>query len=268
MADEHAIARYRHWYRKLLRLYARPYRERFAETMEQTFNDLCRERASTGKGLIGFVLWMFVETSVGIIRENIRFIIMQNITRRLVVWAAVVALILMVPLLARAPWSLADFVVAGVLLFGTGLTYELVARKGGTIAYRAAIGIACAAALLLVWMNLAVGLIGSEDHPANLMYAGVLAVGLIGVAIARFEPHGMARALVATAIAQALVPMIAMIVWGLPVTSGMVEVFSLTAFFVALWVASALLFRHAADPWSKTPEEVRRRGPSQEAVAD
>jgi hypothetical protein len=70
MSDEHAIARYRRWYRKLLRFYSRPYRERFAESMEQTFNDLCRERAKAGKGLVGFVLWTLVETSVGIIREN------------------------------------------------------------------------------------------------------------------------------------------------------------------------------------------------------
>jgi hypothetical protein len=70
MADEHAIARYRHWYRKLLRLYSRPYRERFAEGMEQTFSDLCRERSEAGQGLVGFVLWVFVETSAAIVREN------------------------------------------------------------------------------------------------------------------------------------------------------------------------------------------------------
>jgi hypothetical protein len=70
MADDHAIARYRHWYRKLLRCYSRPYRERFGEGMEQTFNDLCRERAEAGQGLVGFVLWTFAETSAAIIREN------------------------------------------------------------------------------------------------------------------------------------------------------------------------------------------------------
>jgi hypothetical protein len=75
------------------------------------------------------------------------------------------ACILLVPLLAGAPWSLFDFVVAGALLFGTGVTYELIARKGGTIAYRAAVGIACGAGLLLVWINLAVGIIGSETTP-------------------------------------------------------------------------------------------------------
>jgi hypothetical protein len=51
-------------------------------------------------------------------------------------------------------------------------------------------------------MNLAVGVIGTEDDPANLMYVGVLAVGIIGAIIARFRPHGMARTLFATALAQ------------------------------------------------------------------
>jgi hypothetical protein len=70
MADEQDIARYRRWYRKLLRFYSRAYRERFAESMEQTFNDLCRERAKAGDGVFGFVLWTFVETSAAIVRER------------------------------------------------------------------------------------------------------------------------------------------------------------------------------------------------------
>lgn len=53
--------------------------------------------------------------------------------------------ILLLPLLAmqftdEVAWDLADFAVAGALLFGAGLTYELVARKAGNIAYRAAGG--------------------------------------------------------------------------------------------------------------------------------
>src|SRR5918998_5011915 len=72
-------------------------------------------------------------------------------------------------------------------------------------AYRSVVGVALAAAFILVWINLAVGVIGTEDDLANLMYVGVLAVGIIGAIISRFRPHGMARALFATAIAQALV---------------------------------------------------------------
>jgi hypothetical protein len=247
------IARCRNLYARLLRLYPKPYRERFGEEMEQTFNDLCRERGKVGKGLFGLVLWVFAETSAGIIRENIALVLMQNITRRLIVWTVVVALILLIPLVAmqftsEVNWTLSDFVFAGVLLFGTGLTYELVARKAGGIAYRAAVGVALAAAFLLVWINGAVGIIGNEDNPANLMYAGVLAVGSIGAMIARFQPQGMARALFATALAQTLVPVIALIVWraSLDDAPGIVGVFMLNAFFVMLFVASALFFRRAA----------------------
>ena len=218
--------------------------------MEQTFNDLLRERAEEEKGLFGFALWMFVETFAGLIRENITVIIMQN--KSIIRIALATAFILLLPLLAmqftdEVIWDLADFAVAGVLLFGAGLTYELIARKAGHIAHRAAVGVAVAAALLLVWINLAVGIIGNEGNPANLMYIGVLAVGIIGALIARFQPHGMARALFATALAQMLVAVIALAArLG---TSGPVwprDVLIATGFFATLWLGSALLFRRAS----------------------
>jgi hypothetical protein len=246
-------ARYRNLYAKLLRLYPRAYRERFGEEMEQTFNDLCRERREAGDGLLGFALWVFAETSARIISENITLVLMQNITRRLIVWAVVVALILLIPLVAmqftsEVNWTLIDFAFASVLLFGTGLTYELVARKGGGIAYRVAVGVALTAAFLLVWINGAVGIIGNEDNPANLMYFGVLAVLTIGSVMARFRPRGMVRALFATALAQMLVPVIALIAWrpSLNDAPGILGVFMLNAFFAMLFIVSAFLFRHAA----------------------
>jgi hypothetical protein len=263
MADDHRVARYRKLYTRLLRLYPRPYRERFGEGMEQTFGDLCRERARAGKGLLGFVLWMFVETSAGIIREHMRFIIMQKSIIRI---AIVVGLILLVPLWGNHyidgwNWDLFDFVWAGTLLFGTGLTYELVARKGGTIAYRAAVGVACATGLLLVWINAAVGIIGDGDLDGpNAMYFGVLAVGFVGAFFARFGARGMALALFATAVAQMLVPVIALVIWKAggqdllidpnsphpPFHPGIAPVFGLNAVFAALWLTSAWLFRKGA----------------------
>src|SRR5690606_10161400 len=115
------------------------------------------------------------------------------------------ALALLLPLIAipftdEVDWTASDFVLAGALLGGTGLLGELAARRTGDIAYRTAAGVALVAALLLVWMSLAVGLIGAEDDPANLMYAGVLAVGGAGVLVARFRPRGMAWAMLATAL--------------------------------------------------------------------
>jgi DNA-binding PadR family transcriptional regulator len=218
----------------------------------QTFNDICasgeKREADCSVSPFGFA-----ETSAGIIRENITVALMQNITRRLMVWAVVVALVLFIPLVAmqftsEVNWTLSDFVFAGVLLFGTGLTYELVARKAGGIAYRAAVGVALGAAFLLVWINAAVGIIGNEDNPANLMYLGVLAVLTIGIAMARLRPRGMVRVLFATALAQMLVPVIALIAWrpSLDDAPGILGVFVLNAFFVMLFVVSAFLFRRAA----------------------
>ena len=77
----------------------------------------------------------------------------------------VTAFILLLPLLAmqftdEVVWDLTDFGVAGVLLLCTGLTYGLVAMRANNFNYKAAVGVALAAALFIVWINLAVGIIG------------------------------------------------------------------------------------------------------------
>lgn len=77
-----------------------------------------------------------------------------------------VALLLLIPLIAmqftnEVNWTLFDFVAAGVLLLGTGLLCELVIRKVTNIKYRIAICAALLAALLLVWLQLAVGIFGT-----------------------------------------------------------------------------------------------------------
>ena len=113
-------------------------------------------------------------------------------------------------------------------------------------AYRSAIGVALAAAIVLVWLSLGVGIIGKDGDPATVMYFGVLAVGIIGAVIARLKPHGMARAVFAMALAQALVAAIALIGgWGLP-WSGPAELLVLNGFFIAMFAGSAWLFRRAA----------------------
>lgn len=174
---------------------------------------------------------------------------------RLQMWyvALATASVLMVPLVAmlftnEVNWGLFDFIVMGILLFGTGFTYLLISRISDSIAYRTAVGVAVVAGLLLIWMSLAVGIIGSGDNPANLLYIGVLAVGIIGASIARFQPRGMAHTLFATALIQILVPVIALIFWSpsLEEPPGTVGVFGLNAFFALLFVISALLFRSAA----------------------
>lgn len=144
-------------------------------------------------------------------------------------------------------WDETDFIVLGAMLFGACGIYELAARMTGSTAYRAAVGVAVVAAFILIWMNLAVGIIGSEDNPANLMYAGVLAVAVLGGAIVRFQPHAMAQVLAATALAQALVGLIALSAGlGSSGANWPRVIVVLTGFFAALWLLSAWLFRQAA----------------------
>ena len=169
---------------------------------------------------------------------------------RIAFWAAA-ALVLLLPLVAmqfsdEVNWSVADFAFAGALLLVVGVTYELATRMKVNTTYRLAVGVALAAAFLLVWLSLGAGIIGRDGDPANLMYFGVLAVGIIGALIARFRPRGMALALLATALAQMSVGVIALVAGlGYP-WSGPMELSALNGFFVALFVESALLFRYAA----------------------
>lgn len=119
--------------------------------------------------------------------------------------------------------------------------------KEGKQTYRMAFALAIVSVLMLLWLIGAVGVIGVEGDPADGMYLGVIAVGLLGAIIARFRPSGMAYALFAMAGAQAVVAVIAMILGKhqSPVTS-VYELWGLTGMFAAMFVGSAFLFRKAA----------------------
>ena len=243
------IGRYRRWYARLLRLYPRPFRQRFGEPMAQTFTDLIRERRAN-QGLHAFAVGAFAETSAGILRENMTQILQSKVVK----WMLITAAVLAVPALAMAfqlavpdpgsgtdgvNWGPGDFLAAAVMILGAGLLYEWAATRVGTTTHRIAVVIMAGAALLLVWINLAVGIIGEPGNPVNLLYFGVLAVLIVGASIARLEPRGMSLALFATAGAQALVPVIALVV-------GQTSNWPLDLVFIGLWVVSGLLFRQTS----------------------
>jgi len=240
-----------HVYRVLLLAYPKKYRREYGPQMEQAFRDLRREALRRGGGIGLARLWVLVgldlASSATVERSEEKEIVMRDRKYGSIVGVALAtALILLIPLLAFPAWSLFDFVFAGAIIFSTGLTYQLVTRRAGNMAYRFAVGVALAAAFILVWLNLAVGVIGTEDDLANLMYIRVLAVGITGAIIARFRPDAMAPALFATALAQALVAVIALIFGLGSAWSGPGEILALNGFFVALFLGSAWLFRNAA----------------------
>jgi hypothetical protein len=66
--DQHKVHRL---YRRLLGLYPHTFRALLGESMEQTFNDLWTEKQQTKQALFGFVVWIFIETAIGIFREHL-----------------------------------------------------------------------------------------------------------------------------------------------------------------------------------------------------
>ncbi len=162
---------------------------------------------------------------------------------RVAAWGGAAMLVLL-PLVAmrftqEVHWTPADFAFAVAMLGGVGIAFELAVRASGRVAYRVAAGLALLAAFLLVWINLAVGIIGSEDNPANLMFAGVIAVAVAGTMAARARPAGMASAMGAAATAQVAVGVVALV-------AGYGFIGPVTAMFTALWAGSARLFARAA----------------------
>jgi hypothetical protein len=250
MSSDPAIDRYRRWYTRLLRLYPRPFRERFAEPMAQTFTDLARERADSSRGVHAFAAGTFAETTAGIMRENMTQL-MQ--TMAIVRWVLITAAVLAVPAVLMAfnlaipdpgsatqdgvNWGPMDFAVMGVLVFGSGLLFEYASSRARSTPHRAAVAIAVLAGFGLIWVNLAVGFMDVEN--ANLMYVLVLFVALIGAAIGRFEPRHAAMAMFATAAAHAVVAVIGLV-------ANLGPTLLADAFWIAGWIVSGLLFRQAS----------------------
>jgi hypothetical protein len=96
--------------------------------------------------------------------ENRIFMISKN--KRLTGIVLTVALLLLIPLIAmlftdEVNWTLSDFVVAGILLLGTGLMCEFVMRKVNKSGYRIAMILAILIVFALIWLELAVGIFGT-----------------------------------------------------------------------------------------------------------
>ncbi|WP_373073354.1 hypothetical protein [Zeaxanthinibacter enoshimensis] len=89
-----------------------------------------------------------------------------NQNKRLFTILAVTVAVLLIPLIAmnfssEVQWNVFDFLVAGILLVGTGLTLELILRKIKSMRYRILLALVLFVVFLLAWAELAVGIFGS-----------------------------------------------------------------------------------------------------------
>ena len=113
--------------------------------------------------------------------------------------------------------------------------------------YRVALAIAAGAALFLVLGIGALGVIGAEGDRADLMFLGVLAIGIGGAMITRLRPEGMVRTMSATAAATMIVGVVAITLGKHQADeSSVLEILGLSGMYASLFAASAWRFRAAA----------------------
>lgn len=176
---------------------------------------------------------------------------MTGVTMRGTAWSAA-ALAMLAPVVAaqvstEMNWTASDFVVWGMMLAAGLGAFELLTRAGNGGLYRLGAAMAVGTAFLLLWVSLAVGIIGSENNDANMMYAGVFATLTAGAITARGRPAGMAWTLVATAGVQAAIGAVALATnAGTDGAAWPRDVIGASTFFTLLWLAGAALFATAA----------------------
>lgn len=164
---------------------------------------------------------------------------------RMMVWGGAAALLLAPAVASRVSdemaWDSADFILVGLMLAAACGAWELAMRRTGSWAFAAAAIVAAGTGFLLFLVNGAVGILGHEDNPVNLLYFGVLTLAFGGAVIVRFRPDGLARAMAVTAGAQVAVGLIGVAL--IPDVRGFLLG---SALFVPLWLLSAWLFAKAA----------------------
>ena len=85
---------------------------------------------------------------------------MQN--KRLLTILLISSFLLLIPFIAmlftdEVNWTTSDFIIAGFLLYGTGLVCEFILRKVKKLKYRIALCGIILVILILIWVELAVG---------------------------------------------------------------------------------------------------------------
>ena len=162
---------------------------------------------------------------------------------RITIWTGALATLLTPWVLMQVgspvEWTAFDFAVFGTLLLALCLGLELAMRLSMRWSYRIAATMTVVGGFFMVWANLAVGIIGNEEDPRNLLFYAILLLGLAGALFSRFDARGLMWTLRGMAVAQLLVFVIAATFdWAL------LPVFTIVYF--AWWLVAGELFKKAS----------------------
>lgn len=161
----------------LVRLYPKRYKQQFGEEMEYVFSESLKDAYEKNREPGILTLWTrtVVDAGKSLIVQHIenqkeghsmnknKDIVMNN---KVFLWIALgTAAILSIPLIAmqftrEVDWKIGDFLLMGILLFGTGSLFITVARVTPS-KYRALLGLGFLGALFITWVHLAVGIVDS-----------------------------------------------------------------------------------------------------------
>lgn len=132
---------------------------------------------------------------------------------RIIGWGSAVAL-LITPLIAmqfthEVQWDETDFLVAAIIFATVGGLVELTVRLTANWLSRLGTFFAILAGFMVIWSNLAVGMIGNEDNPVNLWFGVVLLIAVLGACISRLHRAILPTAMLAAGVAQAAIGLFA-----------------------------------------------------------
>lgn len=169
---------------------------------------------------------------------------------RIAGWGVLAALLILPAIAMRfspeVDWTAFDFVFAGIILAALGIGGEIALRVGRNAPHRSGIGIAALGSFLTVWINGAVGMLGSEDEPTNLVFIALVGVAIVASLLVWFRPSIMRWIMAALSAGQFAVG-IAAGLWTMP---GHAIEWGVLSFFALIWSASAACF-HAANQRTK-----------------
>lgn len=161
---------------------------------------------------------------------------------RWAIWGGAAGLLLLPAIAMRytreVDWTAVDFMVMGLMLASVCGLFELGLRVARSNAY--VVGALCGAGtgFLIVWSNLAVGIVGNEDNPVNLLFFLVVLLAMALVAVSRLDAGRLARAMTVTATAQAATAL-------LPLLVGEWRVVPILGVFAFGWLLAGRLFAKA-----------------------
>ena len=155
----------------LFHWYCRPeFREEIEGDLMERFSSSTEKygKARANRLFIKDVVLLFRPSIIGNIYQlsNTETMIITKQNKRLATIIITATALLLIPLVAmnftdEVNWKVFDFLVAGILLIGTGLIFEFILRKIRTIQYRILFITGLLLALILIWAELAVGIFGT-----------------------------------------------------------------------------------------------------------